>query len=221
MKGLLLLISSLLLVSCASLPAIRPPTGSAEKTFTCPSPYPTGKIRFIHAIEVRAAEKAQTVLVGVTLMDPSTRTISCALMSAEGMALFEAAAGPSGLTVSRALPPFNTGDFAGNMMDDIELIFLAPGEAVIEKGVLPGGQSVCRSPRAQGGWIDVLAGRDGNIEVRRYSESGSLLRRVMLAGGVQNPYSIIELQASELVNYTLRMTLIEAEVVKDEPLPGK
>jgi hypothetical protein len=217
MKGLLLLIGSFLLVSCASLPVIRPPVGLAEKTFTCPSPYPTEKIRFIHAIEVRAAEKAQTVMIGVTLMDPSMRTISCALMSAEGMALFEAAAGPDGLTVSRALPPFDAPDFARSMMDDIELIFLAPREAVIEKGVLAGGQSVCRRHKEQGGWIDVLTGRDGNIEVRRYSNGGGLLRSVMLAGGAQNPYSAIELQASELVNYSLVMTLIEAEAVKDEP----
>ena len=84
----------------------------AEKNIMCPSPFLTEKIRLIHAIEVRAAGQVQTVMIGVTMTDPVTRTISCALMSAEGMALFEAASGPDGLKVSRALPPFDAADFA-------------------------------------------------------------------------------------------------------------
>ncbi|KAF0157228.1 MAG: Uncharacterized protein FD159_1498 [Syntrophaceae bacterium] len=217
MKGLLLLIGSFLLVSCAALPLVRPPTGSLGKTFTCPSPFFTEKTRLIHAIEVRAAGKTQTVMIGVTITDPVTRSISCALMSAEGMVIFEAAAGPDGLKISRALPPFDSGDFARNMMDDIDLIFLAPQEALAQQGVLAAGERVCRRHKKQGGWIDVSEGRDGRIQIRRYSEGGSLKRSVTLTGRPFNPYSTIELHASELVSYTLMMTLIESEAVQDEP----
>lgn len=218
MKGLLLLIGSFLLMSCASLPVIRPPAGSLGKTFTCPSPFFTEKTRLIHAIEVRAAGKTQTVMIGVTITDPATRSISCALMSAEGMAFFEAAAGPDGLKVSRALPPFDSGDLARNMMADIDLIFLAPQEALAQQGVLAAGERVCRRHKKQGGWIDVSEGRDGRIQIRRYSEGGSLQRGVNLDGNAANAYASIELQAE---NYTLVMTLIESEAVKDEPRLSK
>ena len=215
MKGLLLLIGSFLLVSCASLPAVLPP---ADQTMTCPSPFLTEKTRFIHAIEARMSGETKAVMIGVTLVDSALRTLSCALMSAEGVTLFEAASGPSGLKVSRAaLPPFDAADFAGNMMDDIALIFLKPSGAVTQKGVLAAGEAVCRRHKDQGGWIDVLQSRDGRIQVRRYSEGGSLKRSVTLAGGAFNPYSTIELHASELVNYTLMMTLIESEAVQDDP----
>jgi hypothetical protein len=218
MKGILFLTGFFLLVSCAALPAIHPPVSAPTgKAITCPSPFLTEKTRLIHAIEARVAGKTQAVMIGVTLADPATRTLSCALMSAEGLSLFEAASGPASLIVSRALPPFDAADFARNMMADIELIFLAPSGVLKQKGVLAAGEAVCRRHKEQGGWIDVLRGRDGRIQIRRYSEGGSLKRSVTLAGGVANPYSTIELQASELVNYTLVMTLIESESVKDEP----
>ncbi|MEE9913384.1 MAG: hypothetical protein K4571_16865 [Deltaproteobacteria bacterium] len=215
MKVFLFLIGSLLLVSCAALPAITaPPGGSGGKAFACPSPYPAGKNRFIHAIEVHRAGQAQTVLVGVTLIDPALRTISCALVSAEGMALFEAASGPAGLTVSRALPPFDAKDFARNMMADIELIFLAPRDAPVQKGVLAGGEAVCRH---QGrGWTDVAAAPGGSVHIRHYSGAGGLKRSITLAGGGR-PYATIELHAADLFEYTLVMTLIESETIQDKP----
>jgi len=217
MKGLLLLIGSLLLVSCAALPQVLQPAGPAVKTIRCPSPFFAEKTRLIHAIEVRTLGEMKTVMIGVTLTDPFARTLSCALMSAEGMSFFEAASGPSGLSVSRALPPFDAPDFARNMMDDIELIFLAPPGALTQKGVLAEGDQVCRWHKEPGGWIDVSEGRDGRMKICRYSEGGSLKRSVMLAPKTANPYSVIELQASELFNYTLIMTLIESEAAKDEP----
>lgn len=213
MKRLIILTGALLLVSCAALPVINPPADPLSKTFSCPFPYPREKNRFIHAIEVRRGPQAQTAMIGVTLVDPSERTISCALMSAEGMAFFEGVSGPDGLSVSRALPPFDSGELARNMMSDIALLFLAPGEVPGAKGVLAGGQEVCRY-KEQDGWIDVIAGPDGVIRIRRYSKGGGLKRSVTLSGGVISPYSAIELQASEMFNYTLVMTLIESEKVQ-------
>ena len=214
---LFFLIGSLLLFSCAALPVIQPYTGPDKNNFLCPSPFLPEKTRLIHAIEVRAAGQAQTVIIGVTLADPALRTLSCALMSTEGMAFFEAASEPDGLKVSRALPPFDTGDFASNIMNDIDLIFFPPRGVLIQKGVLAEGNPVCRWHKEQGGWIDVSKNHDGQIHIRRYSEEGNLKRSVLLDAKAANPYSSIELQASEMVNYTLLMTLIESETIKNEP----
>ncbi|MRR16114.1 MAG: hypothetical protein EG826_06630 [Deltaproteobacteria bacterium] len=217
MREVVFLISALLLTSCAALPVIAPPGDKTEKQLACPSPYSTEKYRFIHALDVRRAGQAQTVMVGVTLIDPALRTISCALVSTEGLAFFEASRGPEGLVVSRALPPFDAGDFARNMMDDIELIFFAPREASVQKGFLAGGEAVCRYKESVS-WIDLWTGRDGRIQIRRYSKRGGLERSVTLAGGA-NPFSIIELHASGLFEYELFMTLIESEAVPNDPLP--
>ena len=214
MKWIPGLISFFLLVSCASLPAIRPSAGPAGKEMTCPSPFLTQKTRFIHTIEASLSGKTQAVLIGVTIADPDTQTISCAILSPEGMALLEASGGPSGLIVNRALPPFDAPDFARNMMDDIGLIFLAPSGAQEQKGLLASGEAVCRWHKEQGGWVDVSEGRDGQIQIRRYSEGGRLKRSILLRARAVNAYSAIELQASEDSNYALVMTLIEVETIE-------
>ena len=51
------------------------------------------------------------------------------------MVLLEAQATPT-LEVIRALPPFDSGDFAKNMIEDIKLIFLAPDGDIRAKGIL-------------------------------------------------------------------------------------
>jgi len=72
------LILSLLLASCSSLPEIRP---SADAGSACPSPFVVQKTRFIHTIEAAAAGETRSVMIGVTVADPASRTLSCALMS--------------------------------------------------------------------------------------------------------------------------------------------
>lgn len=215
MKRLILLTGALLMVSCAALPAINPPAASPEKRIVCPCPYPQTPSRFIHAIEVHRGNQAVTALIGVTVIDPARRTVSCALMSTEGMVLFEAAAESGRLIVHRALPPLDSMDFARGMMSDIELLFLAPGEAPAQKGILEDGQEVCRYP-IQDGWLDVSAKPGGPIRIRSYFEDGGLKRSVTLSGGMMNPYGAIELQASGIFKYALRMNLIEAEAVGRE-----
>ncbi len=216
MKGFFFLLGTFLLVSCAALPAIHEPSSErAGKSITCPSPFLLEKNRFIHAIEVHMGGKPKTSLIGVTLVDPVSRTFSCAIMSTEGMVLFEASSGPDGVKVIRALPPFDTTAFVSDLMDDMELIFLAPAGVLTRKGVFAEGEIVCRWHKEQGGWVDVLAYRDGRIQIRRYSEFGALQRTVKLDGNAKNAHASIELQAIEFMNYTLIMTLIESEAVKD------
>ncbi|PKN81630.1 MAG: hypothetical protein CVU51_13940 [Deltaproteobacteria bacterium HGW-Deltaproteobacteria-1] len=222
MKSLSFLISAFLLSSCAALPAIQEPSADqTKKPITCPSPFLTEKTRFIHAIDVQTAGKTKTVMIGVTVADPARRTFSCAIMSTEGMVVFEAVSGNEGVNVIRALPPFDAPDFARNMMDDMELIFLEPAGVLAGKGVFAGGEVVCRRRKDQDGWIDVVAGHDGRTQIRRYSECGALERTVNLNGNSPDAYKTIELQSAGLMGYSLMMTLIESEVVKDIPATQK
>ncbi|PKN76681.1 MAG: hypothetical protein CVU52_03750 [Deltaproteobacteria bacterium HGW-Deltaproteobacteria-10] len=217
MKGIRLLIfSTLLLASCQTLPAINSVLPQARlKSALCPSPFLKEPYRLVHAIEARSGGEIQGAIIGVTLVDPSTRFVSCAIMTAEGMVLFEAEAKPA-LKVIRALPPFDSGHFAKNMIEDIKLIFLAPEGVIQTKGILADGTGICRWQEKSGAWIDLIAGLPDGIEINKYSSSGNWQRRIKLNPTAENVYSRIELKAREAVNYSLTMTLIEAEPQEGE-----
>jgi hypothetical protein len=216
MKRLALLIfSALLFVSCRTLPAIIPAVPqSAQKSLSCPSPFLKESYRMIHGIEISMAGSAGAI-IGVTVADPATRFISCAIMTAEGMVLFEADA-EGVLKVRRALPPFDSNDFAKNMINDIKLIFFAPQGKIKDRGILADGARICRYQEENGDWIDVAERQPEGIEIRKYSSYGNLLRQIRLSKTAENPYQSIKLQAKELFDYSLLMTLIEAEPLEGE-----
>jgi hypothetical protein len=170
----------------------------------------------VHAIETRVAGKTQSAVIGVTLADPDTRLVSCAIITAEGMVMFEAESGPGMLKVNRALPPFDSMDFAKNMIEDIKLIFFAPDGKIQKKGHLPDGATACRYREENGDWIDVITDKSEGIAMKRYTSAGILKRHVIFHKTTANIYQSIELQANETFNYSLLMTLIESEPVKGE-----
>ena len=217
MKGIPLLILTIFLFSCQTLPLINAPVSPAEeKNLTCPSPFLKERYRLVHTIETRMAGKTQSAIIGVTLADPNTRIVSCAIMTAEGMVLFEAESGPGMLRVDRALPPFDSMDFAKNMIEDIKLIFFAPEGKIQKKGNLPDGTTACRYREENGDWIDVITDKSEVTAIKRYTSAGILKRHVKFNKTAGNIYESIELQANEVFDYSLLMTLIEAEPTKKE-----
>lgn len=217
MKGVYALIAALMIAGCSSLPEIRPASGLAlEQRAVCSSVFVQKSTRFIHSIEARAAGKAQAVMIGVTLLNPQTRTVSTAIISAEGLSLFEATSVAGKLKVGRALPPFDAPDFARNMMRDIDLIFLAPQGTITAQGVGADGRAVCRWHQNRSGWVDISRNGEGQYRIERYTEGGRRERNVTITAGAGSSYAAIDLQASELVSYHLLMTLIESEAVTEE-----
>lgn len=210
MKRVLLMLTVVLALSCQAGHEIKLFDRPPAELSACPCPYPQTKSRFIHAIEVRSFPDVKTALIGVTLIDPASRSISCALMSAEGMAVFEASATPAGLEIIRALPPLDSQNFARNMMDDIEMIFLPPQSTDIQKGTLADGRRVCRY-QSNDGWLDMAGGEGGKIEIKRYEKGGGLKRCVTLAAGASGHYQAIELAAPGTFGYRLTMTLIDSQ----------
>lgn len=215
MKRIILLIIIFFLFSCQTLPLINSPVAPTdEKLLTCPSPFLKSKYRFIHTIETRMTGNTQSAIIGVTLADPSTRFVSCAIMTAEGMVMFEAESGPYGLKINRALPPFDSENFTKNMIEDIKLIFLASEGKLQKRGYLPDGSKDCRYLQKNGDWIDVIANKSEGVQIKRYSSTGTLKRQIKFKGKAGNIYQNIELQAYETFDYALLMTLIESQPVK-------
>jgi len=64
----------------------------------------------------------------------------------------------------------------------------------------------------------VIANKPESTEIKKYSACGSLKRHIKLTETAGNAYSSIELQGSEIINYKLLMTLIEAQQVESESL---
>jgi hypothetical protein len=222
MKRAPLLIFVFLLLSCQALPIIESPLFlKNEKSFICPSPFLKQRSHFVHAIETRKGGRTQSAIIGVTVADPVSRSISCAIITSEGMVLFEAESGPDKFRVSRALPPFDSEGFAENMIADIKLIFFMPEGKLQNKGYLHGGSTVCRYQEENQDWIDIIKNTSADIEIRRYSSSGTLKRQVFFKNTAKNIYQHIELQAYETFDYSLLMTLIDAQPIKTRLLRRK
>jgi hypothetical protein len=217
MKRISVLILTVFLLSCQTLPLINSSVSAVnENALICPSPFLKEKYRLVHSIENRMFDETQSVIIGVTLADPSTRFISCAIMSAEGMVLFEAESSPDMLKVNRALPPLDAADFAKNMIEDIKLIFFAPDGKLKVKGILTDGATACRYLEENGDWIDVINDRMEGTAVKRYSPSGILKRHIKFNKAAGNIYQNIELQAYETFNYSLLINLIEAQPIGNQ-----
>jgi hypothetical protein len=217
-----LILITIFLASCQSLPVINTPVPPADgKISACPSPFLKERYRLIHTIEIHMAGDTRGAIIGVTVADPSTRLLSCAIMTAEGIVLFEAEEGAGLLKVNRALPPFDSADFAKNMIEDIKLIFFTPAGKIEQRGNFSSGAAVCRWREEHGGWIDVLSNQQKGMEIKRYSSCGSLKRHVNFEKTDENIYQNIKLAASELYSYSLLMTLIEAQPAKEELLINK
>ncbi|KQC07053.1 MAG: hypothetical protein APR62_07040 [Smithella sp. SDB] len=215
MKCVSILILIIFILSCQTLPLINPSVFVInENASTCPFPFLEGKYRLIHSIENRMFGETQSVIIGVTLIDSSTRRVSCAIITAEGMVLFEAESGPDTLKVNRALPPFDSEDFAKNVIEDIKLIFFAPEGRLHEKGTLADSTMICRYQEENGDWIDVIDDKLKGIAVKRYSPNGILKRQIKFKKIAGDTYQNIELQAYETFNYSLLMNLIEAQKVE-------
>lgn len=216
MKRLSLLMLSLLLFSCQTLPVINSSSSPAEESFLCPSPFLKGKYRLVHAIESRVSGKTQSAIIGITLADPATRSVSCAIITAEGMSLFEAESSPATFKINRALPPFDSEDFAKNMMEDIKLIFFMPDGKLQKRGYLSDGSKDCRYLQENGDLIDVIEHQSADTQIKHYSSTGVLKRHVIFGKSGKNIYQRIELQAHASFDYSLSMNLIEAQPVKTQ-----
>jgi hypothetical protein len=209
MKGIpQLMFVVLFLVSCQTLPAVK--QEAAAQKIACPAPFLKEHYRLVHAIDISMAGETRGGIIGVTVADPANRFVSCAIITVEGLVLFEAEANTA-LKVIRALPPFDSADFARNMIEDIKLLFFAPQGELQMQGTLPDGSSFCRWSDPAGGWIDVIARQPEGVEINKYAAAGSLKRRIKLGSGAGNVYTSITLTATEFFDYSLTMTLIEAE----------
>ncbi len=205
-----------LLSACAQGPRAFPPPlapapGETDILQQCTALFPRDRWQFVHAISFRMANGTHGNVLGVLVLN--NQEVNCALMTVEGLTLFEArSSGAEELEVVRALPPFDHRPFAVGLMHDVRTIFqLPPGAA--RYGVLSDGTAACRY--AAGSQVtDILPREDGCWRIDTYSEQTKT--RTITAQSCATVASAIiphslELIASGPVGYTLDMRLLSAE----------
>jgi hypothetical protein len=207
----------LALGGCAALPPLRPLEAPLESAAleACRRPFLTEKVRLVHALKAVMPGGREGQAIGIMVADPGTGSFQSVLMTIEGLVLFDIAYG-QGLIVNRAVPPFDAPAFAGRMAEDIGLAFFPPGEKPLAIGREEGGAVVCRFARSGDGFVDVLKGEDGAMEIRLYG-AGQELRKKVSIPQLKRPGLAGELEIRGVAwpVYGLHMRLIEAEPLKD------
>ena len=221
MKWLLPLIAAgILFTACGNLPKVHPAgdLATARINQTCRGPFPEGKWQFVHSIEAVMPGGRSGFVTGVVVVSPADRSFRCAIMSLEGLALFEAEWG-SELVVHRAIAPFDSRPFAEGLAEDIRLLFLHPSGSPSESGFVADGAPLCRYRGSDGEVVDVVSKGAGRWEIRRYARDLGLLRSASIAEGKKSgPDGIpgrIELTAHGPQTYKLVMNLVEAVPIEE------
>ena len=213
----------LLVAACARLPVIPPLSGRTAETVadSCRMPYAAGSWQFVHALSSEADGARLDRLIGVSVIDTRIRTADAALMTVEGMLVF-AAQWNKTLSVSRALPPFDSRQLAEGLMADIRFLFFPPQGHPAAVGQTRGGLPTCRYITAENTTVDVIIDPQRGWEVHRYDPRGRRTRTVK-ARDLSFPTPEgpplarkIELTAAGTTTYLLKMDLISAEPIRRE-----
>lgn len=219
MKGVgSLLILLLSMISCAGLPGPEPINSlvTPGTPRQCSIPFVSNRWQFVHSIEGTMPNGRKTFVIGVTDISPDMETIHCVIMTIEGLVVFEGRSERREMVINRGLPPFDSGDFAGGLMNDIRLLFFKPDGKLIDSGTLGNGSYACRYKNDKDIIVDVITNQDRTWEIRQY-ENEILIRSIKARaegpGSSANQKGIparIELVAHGPVKYTLLLDLIRA-----------
>jgi len=217
---------TLVLIACHSLPAVTPEEQApAGIEAACRDAFPRQAWRMVHTITTDFPGQRKGVMLGVVSLVPEEHTVACALLSIEGLRLFEAHDDGT-LTIRRALPPFDRPALAEGMMRDIRLLFFPPHGPPLLIGRMPSGDPGCRYALADG-YQDIVRKPSGDIVILRYDQRYRLTQRVDItrchpdgAAGQEAIACRIHLEALQPAQYQLDLDLVEARPAVDNPLIG-
>jgi len=206
------------LSSCATEQrGLLPPLSPAPETKNlarCATVFPKGKWQFIHAIDFTMGSGGTSAVIGVTSLNGDH--IDCALVTVEGLTLFEATwVEKDGLKIQRAIPPFDNPRFAAGLMRDLRAIFSPPAADHVETGQISGSGPICRYTDDDGKVVDLLPETDDCWRINIYGADLTLDRSITgrscrVQSGSRIP-DHLELNSYGQNGYSLKMTLIRAD----------
>jgi hypothetical protein len=122
------------------------------------------------------------------------------------------------LIIHRAVPPFDSGDIAEGLMEDIRLIFFKPEGILTASGFTESGSSICRYRRNDGMDVDVIVFTEGGWEINQYDPLFGLHRSIKAEFSAgHEPMGMndriperLKLTAHGFLGYKLSLDLIES-----------
>jgi len=211
-----LLFVACLLCSCVAakrnmLPEMTAMEVDAGADGLCSRMFPRKPWQYVHALHFRLADGGKGSGLGVVSLEHGS--MRCALMTVEGLTLFEASDTADGrLEVSRALPPFDAQGFAQGLMRDLRTLFLVPPGS-LRRGRLADGRVVCRYATPQR-ITDILPLDDGCWQVQLYTDrvgTGSIDTQDCHGVGSVFVAETMELMVPGPLGYTIHLRLLSAE----------
>lgn len=216
-RFLLLMIGIWVLTACARLPTINPLVdASGAPSAMCEVPFPVGNWQLLHKVEAQFSGGKKSVLMGITDIFPQSKKVHIAIMTVEGLVLFEAEYDRE-LVVHRGISPFDSQEFARGLVDDIRLIFFRPKGRQTGVGRLQTGAMVCRHEDEGGRMIDTVINTTGSWELNLYDRHHRLRRRVRslpLERSAASLPPVLELTSRGMRAYRLKMTLVKATRIR-------
>ena len=207
-------ISALLLCACATAerPIVHP--SGPEHRQRCSLPFPVAPVRCINAIEAQLPDGKKMTLIGITVSDPGERAVRAAIMTIEGLLLFDASTRNDVITLYRALPPFDGPEFRSALLRDVQFLLLAPACEPQQCGILDNGASICRYGLAGGMAIDVIVAPDNSWELQEYKKGAGATRTAKGAPAAGGLPGAAVLQGLQPQPYVLQLRPISSEPAK-------
>jgi hypothetical protein len=204
-----LLISSIgLSVGCVPKPETILSSGSPEDLRGCNAIFPAGPWESVHKIEATFGGGTSS-LIGVTKGEPSERRLQSVLLTPEGFILFDAERWIKGISVRRAVAPFDSPDFARGLIEDVSFLFLPPAGKPATWRKETNGTVTCKWENPENS-TEITGSMDNGWRILRRDKYGEVIKEVVLSGPFLNGLaSRIEYRAFKPAPYRLSMTLIQ------------
>jgi hypothetical protein len=208
-------LTAVLLPACTGPRSIRPDLVNPE---LCRLPFYGTPRRYIHVLDAELPGGVCMTVIGVSVIDPESETLQAAIMTLEGLVLFDATASSSTLRVHRALPPFDGDLFAAGLMRDVRFIFMLPADPPKVTGIADDGASVCRYQDTLGNTLDVVVHPGNDWVIEQYSSFGKKLRSLRFDTLKNGIPSMLEFEAFSPTPYALHMRLLSVEPVSPDTI---
>jgi hypothetical protein len=209
---LLCLLWALIFVpACARNSKVTLITSPVNDFTDCVALFPECPWEAVHGIEAKLGVGGSFSLIGLTKGDPVQGNSHSALLTPEGFVLFQAERREGRLSVIRALPPFDSHEFAKGLIEDVELIFLAPRGRPSESGMASDGSFVCRWIEPFGQIKEIIRAQSDRWKISLWNDQGRLIRQVWVRKQpTENLASQVELRATGVNGYRLKMLLFQS-----------
>ena len=196
---------------CTRNDKLTPITSPVNDFTDCVALFPERPWEAVHGIEAKLGVGGSYSLIGLTKGDPVQRNLHSALLTPEGFVLFEAERREGRLSIIRALPPFDSSAFAKGLIQDVDLIFLAPRGRLSESGIAADGSFVCRWIEPSGQVEEIIRAKGDRWKISLWNDQGLVIRQVWVRRQpTENLASQVELRASGINGYRLKMVLLQS-----------